>query len=68
MAGIGKTIGKVVGGIFSPSIPSPPEPEEKTPETVIPNERVSKTKARKKAAMTRQSGRSGTILTDRLGG
>lgn len=66
MAGIGKTIGKAVGSIFSPSIPSPPE--ETTPETVIPDERVSKTKARKKLARANTSGRASTILTDRLGG
>ncbi len=53
-----------LGEVFTPEIPVPEE------ETIIPipDERSSELEAKKRRARSRSSGRSSTILTDRLGG
>lgn len=53
-----------VGDMFTPDVP---EEEEETI-IPIPDERSANIKARKRRARAKSSGRSGTILTEGLGG
>lgn len=59
-----KEVAGDLGGVFTPDIP---EPEE---DTILPigDPNVAQTRARKKRAKAKTSGRSSTILTEGLGG